>query len=142
MLRIPYCLDSWLTDGDTVVSPTHRPRSNLQKHYLSASGTHFCYRLSEHQDLVRQEGLGKLKKFIHFIGPRTCGLPAYDPGMVTYLRGFPGEGVPLLDGERVHGLVRDSSPQMCRQLGVLSFPSLQQTHTNDTYRWKYVLHET
>jgi hypothetical protein len=34
-----------------------------QKHYFSASGTHFCYRLSEPQGLVRPVGLGKLKKF-------------------------------------------------------------------------------
>jgi hypothetical protein len=29
-------------DGGKVVSPTHRPRSTPQKHYFSASGTHFC----------------------------------------------------------------------------------------------------
>jgi hypothetical protein len=27
MLRIPHCLDSRLTDGGKLVSPTHRPRS-------------------------------------------------------------------------------------------------------------------
>jgi hypothetical protein len=32
-----------------------------QKHYFSASGTHFCYRLSKPQGLVWPEGLGKLK---------------------------------------------------------------------------------
>jgi hypothetical protein len=30
---------------------------------FSAFGTHLCYRLSKPQDLVRLEGLGKLKKF-------------------------------------------------------------------------------
>jgi hypothetical protein len=40
ILRIPHWLDSWLTDGAEVVSPTHRPRSTPQKHF-SASGTHF-----------------------------------------------------------------------------------------------------
>jgi hypothetical protein len=35
-------LDNRLTDGGTFVSPTHRPRSTPQKHYFSASGTHFC----------------------------------------------------------------------------------------------------
>jgi hypothetical protein len=63
MLRIPQCLDSRFTDGGKVVSPTHRPHSTPQKHYLSASGTHFCERLSKSQGLVRPEGLGKLKKF-------------------------------------------------------------------------------
>jgi hypothetical protein len=41
MLRIPHCLDSRLTDGDKVVSLTHRPRS-IPQNIVSASGTHFC----------------------------------------------------------------------------------------------------
>jgi hypothetical protein len=45
------------------------------KHYFYASGTHFCYRLSKPQGLVRLEGLGKLIKIIHLIGSRTCDLP-------------------------------------------------------------------
>jgi hypothetical protein len=61
MLRIPHCLDYWLTDGDKVVSPTHRPRYTPQKHYFSASGNYFCYRLSKSQGLVRPERLGQLK---------------------------------------------------------------------------------
>jgi hypothetical protein len=80
MLRIPHCLDNRLIDGSKFVSPTHRPplnnyhslalvreRTNRppstpQKHYFSASGTHFCQRLSKPQSLVKPEGLGKLKK--------------------------------------------------------------------------------
>jgi hypothetical protein len=73
MLRIPHCLENRLTDGGKVVSPTHRPRSTRQKHYFSGSDTHFCYRLSK--TLVRPEGLGKLKEFIHLIEPRTRNLP-------------------------------------------------------------------
>jgi hypothetical protein len=42
MLRILHCLDNQLTDGGKVISPTHRPRSTLQKHCFSVSGTHFC----------------------------------------------------------------------------------------------------
>jgi hypothetical protein len=34
-----------------------------QKQYFSASGSHFCYRLSEPKGLVLLEGLGKLKTF-------------------------------------------------------------------------------
>jgi hypothetical protein len=34
MLRIPHCLDSWLTDGSKAVSLTHRPCSTLQKHFI------------------------------------------------------------------------------------------------------------
>jgi hypothetical protein len=50
MLRIPHCLCNRLTGDGNVVSPKHRPRSTLQKHYFSASGTHFCYRLSKPRD--------------------------------------------------------------------------------------------
>jgi hypothetical protein len=43
MLRIPHCLDNWLTDGGKVVSPTQPPHFTPQKHYyFNASGTHFC----------------------------------------------------------------------------------------------------
>jgi hypothetical protein len=42
MLWIPYCLDNGLTDSGKVVSLMRRPRSTPQKHYFSASGTHFC----------------------------------------------------------------------------------------------------
>jgi hypothetical protein len=76
MLRIPHCLDSLLTDGGKVVSPTLRPRSTPQKHYFSASGTHFCWRLSNPQGLVVPERLGELKKLIHLIVSRTRDLPA------------------------------------------------------------------
>jgi hypothetical protein len=63
MLRIPHCLDNRLTDGGKVVSPTHRPQFTPQKHYyFYVSGTHFCYRQSKLQGLVRLEGLGKCKK--------------------------------------------------------------------------------
>jgi hypothetical protein len=42
MLKIPHCLDNQLTDGGKVVRPTHQLHSTRQKHYLSASDTHFC----------------------------------------------------------------------------------------------------
>jgi hypothetical protein len=35
MLTIPHYLDNRLTDGDKVVSSTHRPRSTPQIHYFS-----------------------------------------------------------------------------------------------------------
>jgi hypothetical protein len=65
MLRIPHFVDTQLTDGGNVVSPTHRPRSTPQKHYFSASGTHLCQRLSEPQGPVLPEGLGTLKILTH-----------------------------------------------------------------------------
>jgi hypothetical protein len=49
--------------GGKVVSPTHPPHITPQKHYyFYIFGTHFCWRLSKSQDLVRPEGLGKFKK--------------------------------------------------------------------------------
>jgi hypothetical protein len=62
MLRIPHCVDNPLTDGGMVVSLTHRPFHTSQKHYFSASGTHFCNNLINLQGLIRLEGLSKLKK--------------------------------------------------------------------------------
>jgi hypothetical protein len=76
MIRISHRLCNRLTDGGTVVSFTHRPRSTPQKHHVSASGTHFCYRSINPQGLVRLEGLDELKKFIHLIGSRTRYLSA------------------------------------------------------------------
>jgi hypothetical protein len=59
-----------------VVSLTHRQRSTSQKHYFSASGTHFSKRLFEPQGLGLPEGLGKIKKFsLHRISnPSPSGL--------------------------------------------------------------------
>jgi predicted RNA-binding protein with PUA-like domain len=70
ILRTLDCLDNRLTVGGKDASPTYRPRSTPQKHYFSASDTHFCYRLRKTQGLVRLKELGKLKKSIHFIASR------------------------------------------------------------------------
>jgi hypothetical protein len=45
--------------------------------FFSASGTHLCLRPNKLQDLVRPEGLGKLKKFIQLIISRTRDHTAY-----------------------------------------------------------------
>jgi hypothetical protein len=82
---MPHCLDSRLTDGVQVVSTMHRPHSIPQKHYFSASDTHFCYRLSEPQGIVWPEGLGNLKKFIHLIGSRICDLPVRSSALTAML---------------------------------------------------------
>jgi hypothetical protein len=76
MLRTLHCLDSRLTDGGKVVSPTNRPHFTPQKHYFSVSGTHFCLRLRKPQGLLQLEGLGKLNKFNDLEGTRTRGLLA------------------------------------------------------------------
>jgi hypothetical protein len=68
MSRILHCLDSRLTDGGKVVSPTHWQRSTPQKHHFSAFCTHFCYRLSEPRGLVLPEGSGNFT-FSHFTSP-------------------------------------------------------------------------
>jgi hypothetical protein len=44
--------------------------------YCYPSDTHFFYRLSKHQSLVRLERLGKLIRIIHLVGFRTRDLPA------------------------------------------------------------------
>jgi hypothetical protein len=64
MLRIPHYLGNRLTDGCKVVSPTRLPSFT----HRNIPGTHFCYRLSEPQGLVRLEGLGQLKN------PLTSGI--------------------------------------------------------------------
>jgi hypothetical protein len=96
MIRTPHCPHNRLTDGGKVVSSTHRPHFTLQKHYyFSVSGTHFCWRPSKPQGLVRQEGLGKFKKITSpDIEPATFRFVAYClnhyatacPGSVTAVR--------------------------------------------------------
>jgi hypothetical protein len=61
--------------GRRVVGPMHWLHFTPQKHYFSATGTHFHYRLSEPEGLVWLEILGRLKK-IYLIGSRTCNFPA------------------------------------------------------------------
>jgi hypothetical protein len=64
-VKDPTLLHNRLTDGGKFVSPTHRPHFTPQKHYyFYVSGTHFCYRVSKPQGLVRPERLGKFKKKI------------------------------------------------------------------------------
>jgi hypothetical protein len=71
MLRIPHCIDNLLTDGGKVVNPTQTPHFNPQKYYyFYVSGTHFCYRLSKPQGIVRPEGLGKFKNSPHEVRER------------------------------------------------------------------------
>jgi hypothetical protein len=75
MLRIPFCLGSWDTDGK-ILNPTHWPHSTSQKKCY-VSGSHLYYRLSKTHGLVRREGLGTLKKFIHLIRSRTRNFPTW-----------------------------------------------------------------
>jgi hypothetical protein len=73
---MPLCLDSRLTDGGKVVSPTHRPRSTPQKHYflflilISLRG-----RVNSRVQCGRKDYV-HWKKCIHLIGSRTLDLPA------------------------------------------------------------------
>jgi hypothetical protein len=67
-------MDNRLTDGGKFVSPTHRHRSAAQKHYFSASGTRFCWRLSKHQGLVQPEELGKLESSVTLLGLKLAAL--------------------------------------------------------------------
>jgi hypothetical protein len=76
MSRVPQCLDNLLTYVGLVVSLTHWPRSTPQKRCFTASGIHFCWRLSKPQGLVRLEGLGKFNKRNDLIETRTLDFPA------------------------------------------------------------------
>jgi hypothetical protein len=65
-------------NGGKIISLTRQPSlypAPHKKHYFTASGTHFCWRLSKPQDLVRPEGLSKLIGIIHFIASLTRELP-------------------------------------------------------------------
>jgi hypothetical protein len=73
MLRIPHFLENRLTDGGEVFSLTHRPRFTRQE-----NSWYSFLLVSQPQCLVLLEGLGKLKKFIYSIGPRTLDLPAFN----------------------------------------------------------------
>jgi hypothetical protein len=74
MLRIPHCLDSRLTDGDKVVSPTHPSRFTPHRNIIFMFLVLISVR-SKPQELVRPEGLGKFKN--HLIGNRTLDLPVF-----------------------------------------------------------------
>jgi hypothetical protein len=100
MLTIPHCLGNRLTGADKVVSPIRRPRSAPHKHYFSASGTRFCSRLSEAQDLVRPEGLVKLKK-IH--SRHRVSNP--HSSLITVLLRAPNEVSILLISQIIYNLI-------------------------------------
>jgi hypothetical protein len=78
MLRIPHCLDNRrLRCQPYTPAALYSPQN-----YDSASGTHFYYRLSKPQGLVRLERLGVMERIIHFIGSRTrdllaCNVPHF-----------------------------------------------------------------
>jgi hypothetical protein len=76
MLRIPHCLENRLTDGGKAVSPRDTPYFTPQKHYFNVSGSHFCYRLSNPQGLVRPEGLGTFKTTNDFMARKADNLNA------------------------------------------------------------------
>jgi hypothetical protein len=67
MLRIQHCLDTRVTDDGQVVSPTHQPHF-IPRNIISfnVSGTHFCYRLSKPEGLVRPEGLDSEAVLVFF----------------------------------------------------------------------------
>jgi hypothetical protein len=68
--RLPHFLDSRLTDGDKVVSLTHRPHFTPRK----IPGTHFYYRLSRPQGHSAAGRIRSIEKSNDLIGTRTRDL--------------------------------------------------------------------
>jgi hypothetical protein len=58
-VKDPTFLDNRRIYAGKILSPTHRLRFTPQEDYFSASGTHFCQRLSKPQGLMRLKGLGE-----------------------------------------------------------------------------------
>jgi hypothetical protein len=75
--KIQQCLENRLIDGGEVVSLTSRLRSTPQKNYFLFLVLISVRDWVNHRVIVRQEGLGKLKRFKDFIGSRTRDLPAW-----------------------------------------------------------------
>jgi hypothetical protein len=74
MLRIPRCLDNRVIDGGDVVALRSCRALIIMNTFLSVSDTHFCWRLSKPQVLVRLEEL--VKTFNDLIITQTHDLPA------------------------------------------------------------------
>jgi hypothetical protein len=72
MLRLPHFLDSQLTDGGVVVSPTRQPFFTPRK----IPGTHFYYRLSQPQGHSVVRRIRSIEKTNDPVGNRTRDLPA------------------------------------------------------------------
>jgi hypothetical protein len=74
MMMIPRYIDNRPTEGCDVVSLTDQPRSTCQKYNFYVSGTQLCWGLSEHQGIVRPEGLGKFVNINYNMEPATGAL--------------------------------------------------------------------
>jgi hypothetical protein len=72
MSRLPHFLDSRLTDGGEVVSPTHQPPFTPRK----IPGTHFCWRLSRPQGHSAAGRIRSIEKSNDLIGNQTRDLLA------------------------------------------------------------------
>jgi hypothetical protein len=75
MLKIPHCLDNWLTDGGEAVSLTRRPRFTLQEDLLVLSSVRG--RVNP-RAIMQLEGLPKMKNSMTLLGlePTTFRLVA------------------------------------------------------------------
>jgi hypothetical protein len=70
--RLPHFLDTRLTDGGKVVSPTRRTPFTPRK----TSGTHFCWRLSRPQGHSAAGRIRSFEKSNDLMGIRSRDLPA------------------------------------------------------------------
>jgi hypothetical protein len=134
MLRIPRCIENRLTGGAEVVSVTFWPFSTTQEHFLSASGTHYCFWLSKLQGLVRLEGLCKLKKFNDLIGSQIRNLPACS--MLPRPTTMPRDIIPSLKSRLLNprgGIIHNSEKGQIAP-GIRS-RKLRLTTVRDPPRW-------
>jgi hypothetical protein len=76
MLRIPYWLDSRLTDGGEVVSPTHRPLSTPKKHFFFSFWYSFMLEADQKSGPSVAERIRYSEKFNDFIRTQTHDLGA------------------------------------------------------------------
>jgi hypothetical protein len=70
--RLPHILDNWFTEGDEVLSLTHRPNFTPSK-FL---GPNFRYSPSRHQGHKTAGKIKSIEKFNNPIGNQTRDLPA------------------------------------------------------------------
>jgi hypothetical protein len=106
-------VDNRPTDGGEVVSPTRRRPFTARK----ILGTHFYYRLSRPQGLVRLEGLGELKNPLTSLRIEPCNLQACRIAPLVYIKKLHGLSPRANYTDRATAACRRSDCQLVRIKG-------------------------